>query len=257
MNRSVSWDSWKVRLLFHDDILVFSKSKEEHEEHLRIVLQILRQEKLYACFPKCEFWLSKVAFLGHYCLAEGITMDPAKVIYRLIGKGLSPRLALPYQLMRKVRSLYWTEEREGKSFEELKQRFGFCLSSLPSGSGGFQIYSDASKKGLGCVLMQHGKVIAYASRQLKPYEVNYPTHDLELAAVENWDAISVSGVCYNNSWHARINALLRDVVWEKLKELRTRQRVTPTGNRRALEFLAGVIREDFSFTREESESFLT
>nr|GEZ50800.1 reverse transcriptase domain-containing protein [Tanacetum cinerariifolium] len=55
--------------------------------------------------------------------------------------------------------------------------------TLPSGSGGFQIYSDASKKGLGCVLMQHGKVIAYASRQLKPYEVNYPTHDLELAAV--------------------------------------------------------------------------
>ncbi|GJS33816.1 reverse transcriptase [Tanacetum coccineum] len=107
----------------------------------------------------------------------------SQVIYRLIGKGLSPRLALPYQLMRKVRSLYWTEEREGKSFEELKQRFGFCLSSLPSGSGGFQIYSDASKKGLGCVLMQHGKVIAYASRQLKPYEVNYPTHDLELAAV--------------------------------------------------------------------------
>nr|GEZ85466.1 putative reverse transcriptase domain-containing protein [Tanacetum cinerariifolium] len=56
--------------------------------------------------------------------------------------------------------------------------------TLPSGSGGFQIYSDASKKGLGCVLMQHGKVIAYASRQLKPYEVNYPTHDLELAVRE-------------------------------------------------------------------------
>ncbi|GKB16179.1 reverse transcriptase [Tanacetum coccineum] len=66
---------------------------------------------------------------------------------------------------------------------------GFSRLALPltqlmrKGSGGFQIYSDASKKGLGCVLMQHGKVIAYASRQLKPYEVNYPTHDLELAAV--------------------------------------------------------------------------
>ncbi|GJW88455.1 retrotransposon protein, putative, ty3-gypsy subclass [Tanacetum coccineum] len=60
----------------------------------------------------------------------------------------------------------------------------FTLTQLMrKGSGGFQIYSDASKKGLGCVLMQHGKVIAYASRQLKPYEVNYPTHDLELAAV--------------------------------------------------------------------------
>nr|GEZ84830.1 zinc finger, CCHC-type, retrotransposon Gag domain protein [Tanacetum cinerariifolium] len=73
------------------------------------------------------------------------------------------------------------EERE-KSFEELKQRLVSApVLTLPSGSGGFQIYSDASKKGLGCVLMQHGKVIAYASKQLKPYEVNYPTHDLELA----------------------------------------------------------------------------
>nr|GEX08939.1 putative reverse transcriptase domain-containing protein [Tanacetum cinerariifolium] len=75
------------------------------------------------------------------------------------------------------------EERE-KSFEELKQRLVSApVLTLPSGTGGFQIYSDASKKGLGCVLMQHGKFIAYASRQLKPYEVNYPTHDLELAAV--------------------------------------------------------------------------
>nr|GEY12806.1 DNA/RNA polymerases superfamily protein [Tanacetum cinerariifolium] len=74
-------------------------------------------------------------------------------------------------------------ERE-KSFEELKQRLvSTPVLTLSSGLGGFQIYSDASKKGLGCVLMQHGKVIAYASRQLKPYEVNYPTHDLELAAV--------------------------------------------------------------------------
>nr|GFC04013.1 putative reverse transcriptase domain-containing protein [Tanacetum cinerariifolium] len=81
------------------------------------------------------------------------------------------------------RKFVWNEERE-KSFEELKQRLVSApVLTLPSGSGGFQIYSDASKKGLGCVLMQHGKVIAYASRQLKPYEVNYPTHDVELATV--------------------------------------------------------------------------
>nr|GFB89075.1 putative reverse transcriptase domain-containing protein [Tanacetum cinerariifolium] len=143
---------------------------------------------------------------GHIVSAEGITMDPAKVeaitkwprptsvtevrsflglagYYRRFVEGFS-RLALPMtKLMRKGEKFVWNEERE-KSFEELKQ----CLVSapvltLPSGSGEFQIYSDASKKGLGCVLMQHGKVIAYASRQLKPYEVNYPTHDLELAAV--------------------------------------------------------------------------
>nr|GFB62452.1 reverse transcriptase [Tanacetum cinerariifolium] len=98
---------------------------------------------------------------------------------------LSPlRLALPLtKLMRKGEKFVWNEERE-KSFEELKQRLVSApVLTLPSDSDEFQIYSDASKKGLGCVLMQHGKVIAYASRQLKPYEVNYPTYDLELAAV--------------------------------------------------------------------------
>nr|GFB62086.1 putative reverse transcriptase domain-containing protein [Tanacetum cinerariifolium] len=165
----------KFVIVFIDDILVFSKSKEEHEDHLRTVLQTLRQEKLYAKFSKCEFWLSSVAFPGYIVSAEGITMDPAK--------GFS-RLALPLtKLMRKGEKFVWNEEREN-SFEELKQRLVFALVlTLPSGSGGFQIYSDASKKGLGCVLMQHGKVIAYTSRQLKPYEVNYPTHDLELPAV--------------------------------------------------------------------------
>nr|GFC23955.1 retrotransposon protein, putative, Ty3-gypsy subclass [Tanacetum cinerariifolium] len=183
----------KFVIVFIDDILVFSKSKEEHEDHLRTVLQTLRQEKLYAKFSKCEFWLSSVAFLGHIVSPEGITMDPAKVeaitkwprptsvtevrsflglagYYRRFVEGFS-RLALPLtKLMRKGEKFVWIEERE-KSFEELKQRLVSApVLTLPSGSGGFQIYSDASKKGLGCILMQHGKVIAYASRQLKPYE---------------------------------------------------------------------------------------
>nr|GFB02700.1 retrotransposon protein, putative, Ty3-gypsy subclass [Tanacetum cinerariifolium] len=103
--------------------------------------------------------------------------------YRRFVEGFS-RLALPLtKLMRKGEKFVWNEERE-KSFKELKQRLVSApVLTLSSGSGGFQIYSDASKKGLGCVLMQHGKVIAYASRQLKPYELNYHTHDLELAAV--------------------------------------------------------------------------
>nr|GFC86119.1 putative reverse transcriptase domain-containing protein [Tanacetum cinerariifolium] len=103
--------------------------------------------------------------------------------YRRFVKGFL-RLALPLtKLMRKGENFVWNEKRE-KSFEELKQHLVSApVLTLLFGSGGFQIYSDASKKGLGCVLMQHGKVIAYALRQLKPYEVNYPTHDLELAAV--------------------------------------------------------------------------
>ncbi|GJY44935.1 retrotransposon protein, putative, ty3-gypsy subclass [Tanacetum coccineum] len=151
---------------------------------------------------ECVMW----HFWGHIVSSRRITMDPAKVeaitkwprptsvtevrsflglagYYRRFVEGFS-RLALPLtKLMRKGEKFVWNEERE-KSFEELKQRLvSSPILTLPSGSGGFQIYSDASKKGLGCVLMQHGKVIAYASRQLKPYEVNYPTHDLELAAV--------------------------------------------------------------------------
>nr|GEW86781.1 reverse transcriptase [Tanacetum cinerariifolium] len=173
----------KFVIVFIDDILVYSKTKGEHKEHLR-----------------------QMGFLGHIVSADGITMDPVKVeaitkwsrpktvteirsflglagYYRRFVEGFS-RLALPLtKLMRKGEKSVWNEERE-KSFEELKKRLFFTpILTLPSGSGGFQIYSDASKKRLGCVLMQHGKVIAYASRQLKPYEANYPTHDLELAAV--------------------------------------------------------------------------
>nr|GEW19366.1 hypothetical protein [Tanacetum cinerariifolium] len=197
----------KFVIMFIEDILVYSKTKEEHEEHLCIVLGTLRQKKLYTKFSKCEFWLGQVAFLGHIVSADGIIMDPAKVeaitkwprlkivteirsflglvsYYRRFVEGFS-RLALPLtKLMRKGEKFVWDEERE-KSSEELEKRLVSApILTLPSGSGGFQIYSDASKKGLRCVLMQHGKVIAYASRQLKSYEANYPTYDLELAAVK-------------------------------------------------------------------------
>ncbi|GJU21287.1 putative nucleotidyltransferase, ribonuclease H [Tanacetum coccineum] len=128
------------------------RSEEEHERHLRIVLEILRQKKLYAKFLKCEFWLQ------HIVSADGITMDPSTV--KAITKW--PRPTTVTELMRKGEKFVWTDERQ-ESFEELKRRLVSApILTLPSGSGGFQIYSDASKKGLGCVLMQHGKVIAYA-----------------------------------------------------------------------------------------------
>ncbi|OMO55593.1 reverse transcriptase [Corchorus capsularis] len=206
MNRVVKDYLDKFVVVFIDDILVYSKSMEEHGEHLRLVLQILREKKLYAKFKKCEFWLDSVAFLGHVVSKDGISVDPEKgkaivewsrptnateVIsflglagyYRRFVEGFSS-IAMPItELTRKGAKFEWTKECE-KSFKELKERLtSASVLTVPGGSGGFTIYSDASKKGLGCVLMQNEKVVAYASRQLKPYERNYPTHDLELAAV--------------------------------------------------------------------------
>ena len=94
------------------------------------------------------------------------------------------RIAAPlHYLTRKGVKFEWTDRCE-ESFQELKQRLTSApVLTLPSGSEGFVVFSDASHQGLGCVLMQHEKVVAYASRQLKKHELNYPTHDLELAAV--------------------------------------------------------------------------
>ncbi|KAL4037959.1 hypothetical protein IC575_001562 [Cucumis melo] len=193
-------------IVFIDDILIYSKTEAEHEEHLHQVLETLRANKLYAKFSKCEFWLRKVTFLGHVVSSEGVSVDPAKIeavtnwtrpstvseirsflglagYYRRFVEDFS-RIASPLtQLTRKGTPFVWSPACE-KSFQELKQKLVTApVLTVPDGSGNFVIYSDASKKGLGCVLMQQGKVVAYASRQLKIHEQNYPTHDLELAAV--------------------------------------------------------------------------
>ncbi|CAJ2642459.1 unnamed protein product [Trifolium pratense] len=195
----------KFVVVFIDDILVYSKSEEEHKEHLRIVLQVLKEKKLYAKLSKCEFWLKEVSFLGHVISSGGIAVDPAKVdavlqwgtpesvseirsflglagYYRRFIEGFS-KLALPLtQLTRKDQAFVWDGKCE-ESFQELKKRLTTApVLILPDAKESFVVYCDASKMGLGGVLMQKGQVVAYASRQLKVHERNYPTHDLELAA---------------------------------------------------------------------------
>ena len=196
----------KFFIVFIDDILVYSRDEEEHANHLRPVLQTLREKQLYAKFNKCEFWLDQVVFLGHIVSGEGIKVDPKKIeavlnweppknvpklrsflglagYYRRFVEGFSIIAAPLTKLLRKHVEYKWTEACQS-SFEELKAKLTTTpMLASPSGTGGFVVYSDASYQGLGCVLMQHGRVIAYASRQLRPYEISYPTHDLELTAV--------------------------------------------------------------------------
>ena len=196
----------KFVIVFIDDILVYSSSPEEHVEHLRTVLQILRERQLYAKFSKCQFWLDKVAFLGHVISAEGISVDPHKIeaivnwnpptnvsevrsflglagYYRKFVEGFS-KIATPLTNLLKKDQKFELSYTCQHSFEELRQRLTTApVLALPSGKDGYVVHSDASIQGLGCVLVQDGRVIAYASHQLKKHEQNYPTHDLELAAV--------------------------------------------------------------------------
>jgi len=193
-------------VVFIDDILIYCMTLEEHKEHLRIVLQILKEKRLYAKLSKCEFWLEEVKFLGHVISNKGVSVDltkvetilqwePPKIVteirsflglagcYRRFIEGFSKISMLLTQLTKNGQAFVWTEKCEN-SFQELKKRLTTSpVLALPDPTGHFVIFCDASKMGLGCVLMQDKRVVAYSSRQLRTHEKNYPTHDLELAAI--------------------------------------------------------------------------
>ncbi|GJU47271.1 putative reverse transcriptase domain-containing protein [Tanacetum coccineum] len=163
-------------IVFIDDILIYSKSRKEHEGHFKSILRLLKEEELYAKFLMYEFWLSKVQFLGHVIDSEGIHVDPAKVESI---KDWAPMK----KLTQKSVQFDWGEKAEA-AFQLLKQKlFSAPILALLEGSENFMVYYDASYKGLGTILMQKEKVIAYASHQLRVHEKNYTTHDLELGAV--------------------------------------------------------------------------
>ncbi|GJW15316.1 hypothetical protein Tco_0019449 [Tanacetum coccineum] len=196
----------KFMIVFIDDILIYSKTQEEHVEHLRLVLELLKREKLCTKFSKCELWLREVQFLRHVINGNGIHVDPSKI--EVVKNWKAPRtptevrsflgLAGYYRrfienfskiaksltiLTQKSKTFEWGEEQE-LAFQTLKDKLcNAPILALPDGPKDFMVYSDASGIGLGCVLMQRGKVIAYASRQLKIHENNYTTHDLELGAI--------------------------------------------------------------------------
>ncbi|GJT48758.1 reverse transcriptase domain-containing protein [Tanacetum coccineum] len=196
----------KFVIVFIDDILIYSKTKKDHEHHLRLMLDLLRNEKLYAKFSKCEFWLQEVHFIGHVVNHDGIHVDPSKIeavkswkalttpsevrsfmglvgYYRRFIENFSKIVKPLTSLTQKNQKYEWGEKQE-KAFQTLKDNLcNAPILSLPDGVEDFVVYCDASNQRLRCVLMQRHKVIAYASRQLKSHEKNYTTHDLELGAV--------------------------------------------------------------------------
>jgi hypothetical protein len=166
----------------------------------------LREHRLYAKFSKCEFWLEEVKFLGHVISKDGLAIDPSKIeavldwlppttvteirsflglagYYRKFIQDFS-RIATPLtQLTKKGVPFVWSAQCQ-EAFLLLKQKLTSApVLAIPSNDRCFVVYTDASLLGLGAVLMQVERVVAYASRQLRVHEHNYPTHDLELAAI--------------------------------------------------------------------------
>ncbi|GKE64814.1 putative reverse transcriptase domain-containing protein [Tanacetum coccineum] len=169
----------KFVVVFTDDILIYSKTREEHELHLGLVLELLKKEKLYAKFSKCEFWLQEVQFLGHVINGDGIYVDLSKI--EAVKNWEAPRTSSEVCSFLGLAGYY---HRFIENFSKIAKLLTILTQkSLPDGPEDFVVYCDASGLGLSYVLMQRGKVIAYASRQLKIHKKNYTTHDLELGAI--------------------------------------------------------------------------
>nr|GEX52598.1 hypothetical protein [Tanacetum cinerariifolium] len=174
-----------------------------HTDHLRTILELLKKEKLYAKFSKCDFWMSIVQFLGH---------------------------VIDSQEIHKNKKYIWGEDQES-AFQPLKQKLCEATTlALPEGNNDFVIYCDASHQGPGAVLLQREKVIVYASRQLKPHEENCTTHDLELGALKElnirqrcWLELLADYDCDIRYHHGKANVVADALSQkERIKPLRVR-----------------------------------
>ena len=173
--------------MFIDDILVYSSTREQHEEHLKIVLETLRRHRLYAKYVKCDFWLEEIKFLGHVVSKDGILVDSSKIeavvdwkvpssvheirsflglagYYRRFIEGFSKLASLMTKLTRKDVPFVWNDACDN-AFAELKKKLTTTpVLTLPKSGIPYVVYTDASLQALGAVLIQLEKVVAYASR---------------------------------------------------------------------------------------------
>nr|GEY93058.1 putative reverse transcriptase domain-containing protein [Tanacetum cinerariifolium] len=220
----------KFVIVFIDDILIYSKNKQEHEEHLKLILELLKKEQLYAKFSKCEFWIPKVQFLGHVIDSQGIHVDPTKIesikdwaspktateirqflgragYYRIFIKRLS-KIARPItKLTQKKVKFEWGDKQE-EAFQVIKQKLGSAsILALPGGSEDFVVSCDASIKGLGAVLMQREKAQAEVMKpeNLKSEDVGgmliKNSKDPEKPRKDKLEPCMDGTLCWNNiSW---------------------------------------------------------
>jgi hypothetical protein len=193
-------------LVLIDDILIYSKNREEHEEHLNLLLQVIREHQLYSKLSKCDIFQKQVHYLGHVISKEGVAVDLEKIqsimdwptpkdvydigsfmgmtrYYRRFIKGFY-KIGFPItSLHKKGVKFIWTSECE-EIFQEIK----YLLTNAPvlkiaKPNKEFLVCIDSCKEGLGGVLMQDRHVICYESKKLNEHEVNYVTHDMELDAI--------------------------------------------------------------------------
>jgi hypothetical protein len=235
----------KIVVVFINDILIYFKSEEEHAKHLQIVLTRLREHRLYAKFSKCVFWLEEIQFLGHVLFAKEIVVDPSEV--KDILEWSSPtivhqvrsflglagyycrfipdfsKIVKPITGLLKNDTKFDWSSKCNEAFDQLKVLLTTApVLAQPDIEKPFNVYCDVSDSGLGCVLMLEGRVVAYASRQLRQHEEHYPTHDLELAAVVHalkiWRHYLLGNICHVYTDHKSLKYIFTQ------SELNMRQR---------------------------------
>nr|GEZ73135.1 reverse transcriptase domain-containing protein [Tanacetum cinerariifolium] len=165
----------KFVIVFIDDILIYSKNKEDHEKHLKTILELLKNEKLFVKFSKCDFWLKSIQFLGHVIDINGVHVDPVKV--EAIRNWFAPTTPMeveairnwfaPTTPMEKKKKYEWGMEEE-EAFQTLNQKLCSApILALPEGIENYIVYCDASLKGFGAVLMQREKTEAMKEENVK------------------------------------------------------------------------------------------
>jgi hypothetical protein len=206
MNRIFQQHLGKFVLVYLDDILVFSKTQEEHLEHLRKVFELLRENKLFAKLTNCRFAKSELEYFGHVVGKDGIKVDPQKIetvttwarpndvsqlrsflglnnYFRRFIQGYSTLVAPLTHLTRKDVKYIWTEQCQ-ESFEGVKYALTHApVLSVPIFGERFEVICDAFLLGIGAVPLQKGRPIAFESRKLTPAEKNYTRGEQELTAV--------------------------------------------------------------------------